>query len=390
LHKDNAIEKAIIFYNQALHLDPNYVNCYYNLGLIYQDKGDIQEASKQYATVIALDPNHVESRLNQCNILFAIEDLVAAEECYIEIIQIQPNYVRGLVNLASLYVSSGSSEEIYLQRATQLYSAALDIDPTNRMALHGLRSLTASVESNNTDSNNGEDEGMDVEYVRELFDSYSFHFDSSLRSLNYSAPWLVASLLADHLAELPSEPSVLSVLDLGAGTGLVCEALRNMSTQTSFAITAVDVSAKMLAKARERKCYDTIEQGDITAFLAEKAAESSLRRVEVIVLADVLVYFGELRTVLRACLDLLTDGGVVLFTVEDLQANSLLITGEASSLSFALQRSGRFGHSSSYIEALAVELGFELWRLLECVPRTDSGVAVRGLAVGLKKKARVD
>jgi len=174
--------------------------------------------------------------------------------------------------------------------------------------------------------------------------------------------------------------SAAEVLDLGAGTGLVCEALRNISTPTRFSITAVDVSAKMLAKARARACYDDIEHRDILAYLQDRAAAIPVHRVDVIVLADVLVYFGELRTVLGACSALLAEGGLVVFTVED-----LLQSEGAGSVPFALQRSGRFGHSRSYIEEVAAELGLAVWRLQECVPRTDSGVAVRGLAVGLTR-----
>jgi SAM-dependent methyltransferase len=56
------------------------------------------------------------------------------------------------------------------------------------------------------------------------------------------------------------------VLDVGAGTGLLAEALRGMGY--AGPIDAVDFSAEMLAKAAEKQLYAALHQADITRPLA--------------------------------------------------------------------------------------------------------------------------
>ena len=239
LHQNNDLDNAIEFYKKALRLDTNHVNCYYNLGLIYQEKGDLSTAAEFYGEAATLDPSHVEARLNYCNILMASDDLAAAEECYIAVLRIEPSYVRCLVNLASLYVNLGVAP--YLQRAADLYAAALQIDPANRMARHGSAPLIASGRIVCSNSNRmvrimlglqalrqpalAQDVGdsstslqtADPEYVRELFDSYSFHFEKSLSMLNYTSHLLVAELLLRIRPSPAAAPAAepLRILDLG-------------------------------------------------------------------------------------------------------------------------------------------------------------------------------
>ncbi|MCU0902266.1 MAG: class I SAM-dependent methyltransferase [Tabrizicola sp.] len=56
------------------------------------------------------------------------------------------------------------------------------------------------------------------------------------------------------------------ILDVGAGTGLLAEALRQMGI--SAPIDAVDFSAEMLAQAAEKAIYAGLHQADITRPLA--------------------------------------------------------------------------------------------------------------------------
>lgn len=444
LHQNNELDSAADFYWKALEINPNHVNCYYNLGLIYQEKGDLPVAAELYLNATALDPLHVEAQLNYCNIQMALDDLIAAEECYITVLRIDPGYVRCLVNLASLYVNLGDGP--YLQRAAELYAAALEIDPANRMAHHGLQALRqpdlaglVMGDRNRDTSTGGAPVTADPEYVRELFDSYSFHFEKSLAMLNYTSHLLVAELLSQFQptggAGAGATVGPMRILDLGdriiigsaiafvsptiymstcimcvyicmyvgAGTGLFCDAIRNVSAagglgspSPSLAITGVDVSAKMLAKARDKKCYDRIVCADITTFLAGGEG-GDVESYAAIVFVDVLVYFGDIRTVLQLACALLLPGGVVVFTTENLSPPSVGVAVDARGGQamrddsphvpppFALQKSGRFGHRREYIHEVAGQVGLQVRLLQDCVPRSDSGLPVRGLAAVLEK-----
>ncbi len=54
------------------------------------------------------------------------------------------------------------------------------------------------------------------------------------------------------------------VLDVGAGTGLVGEALRDLGVKL---IDGTDISAAMLAEAALKDCYENLFEGDLTAVL---------------------------------------------------------------------------------------------------------------------------
>ena len=140
---------------------------------------------------------------------------------------------------------------------------------------------------------------------------------------------------------------------------------------------------------------------DINEFLSN-AVQSSTKLYSAIAFVDVLVYFGDIRSVLEKSFILLEQKGVLLFTVENLyppEAQKLIHGDECkegdtksceslvseSAAKFALQKTGRFGHSREYILQLAGELGFKVFRLQDCIPRNDNGSPVYGLAVALVK-----
>jgi tetratricopeptide (TPR) repeat protein len=50
-------DDAVIEYNRAIKIDPNYANAYYALGMIYQAKGDQQDAVASYEKYVKLDPD---------------------------------------------------------------------------------------------------------------------------------------------------------------------------------------------------------------------------------------------------------------------------------------------------------------------------------------------
>ena len=82
-------------------------------------------------------------------------------------------------------------------------------------------------------------------YVARLFDDYAWRFDKHLiKNLGYRAP----ALIAEALSGVASDRRFASALDLGCGTGLMGEALRDRTDH----LTGVDLSQAMIAKARER------------------------------------------------------------------------------------------------------------------------------------------
>lgn len=185
-----------------------------------------------------------------------------------------------------------------------------------------------------------------ADYVRELFDHYAEHFDQHLsEQLDYQLPNVLSQLFARYLPR-----TCQRILDLGCGTGLSGAQLR---PYTQYLI-GVDLSEKMLALAAQRKTYDELHRSDLTLYLRNQ--RSSDHRTDAILLADVLVYVGELNRLFDASHAQLKAGGLLFFTVELDQQK------EGGSMAYRLQASQRYAHSQSYLRELAAA---QNWEVLE-------------------------
>ena len=56
MFKNGQIDMAIDYFNKCLSLDQNYVDGYYQLGLVYLNKGNLEEAKQNLEKVIEIAP----------------------------------------------------------------------------------------------------------------------------------------------------------------------------------------------------------------------------------------------------------------------------------------------------------------------------------------------
>jgi predicted TPR repeat methyltransferase len=199
-------------------------------------------------------------------------------------------------------------------------------------------------------------------YVRHLFDQFSADYDERMiGSLGYRVP----QILLELASMIGLTHTNANILDLGCGTGLTGQVFKPMAKR----LVGVDLSPKMIEKARQRKIYDELVISDLEPFL-----QSRDNRFDLCLAGDVLVYLGELSGVMSGAARCLKPQGVFLFTVE-----------ATSGTTFALGPKKRWQHSNEYLREVAAGAGFSVVGLMDCVPRHDAGQPIPGYAVALRR-----
>ena len=214
-----------------------------------------------------------------------------------------------------------------------------------------------------------------------FFDSFAETFDANLERIGYRVPQLVGRALAAHVEAVRAGVPFGTTLDAGCGTGLVGPHLRPL---TSGALVGVDLSPKMLEHASQRThagtaVYNTLVAQDLVSLQRAHVLKGSstlplTEGFELVVAADVLVYFGELTAAFTAFVRLSSATSLLIFTCERPKI------GEAVPLGFdKSQDTGRFVHTKSYVvSAAAAAGGYRLLTYREEVLRYEGGEPVDG------------
>src|SRR5262249_20262195 len=147
--------------------------------------------------------------------------------------------------------------------------------------------------------------------------------------LAYKGPEVIG---AELRKSIPGEGATLEVLDAGCGTGLCGRAIRSRCRR----LIGVDLAEKMIEQARKRGCYDELETSELCEFM-----DARPEVFDAIVSADVLIYFGELHRPIASANRALRIDGILIFTLEALQAEG--------NEPYRLLASGRYAHRESYV-----------------------------------------
>lgn len=198
------------------------------------------------------------------------------------------------------------------------------------------------------------------DYLIRYFDHFAEGFDRQVLSvLRYKVPEELHALLAAR------RQNFARILDLGCGTGLAAQFLATFGGE----LTGVDISPLMLEKAAARQRYDHLLEAELVSFLA--AAHTTF---DLIFVADVLVYFGDLAELLAHAARRMEAGGLFACSIETTE-----------SADFALLPSGRFAHRLSYILDLA-QRDFILLETVETTIRLEANRRVGGALVILQRQ----
>jgi predicted TPR repeat methyltransferase len=309
------------------------------------EAGDLGAALEQAREAVNLNPNIAQAVLALGEVLLKLDQLPTAIAEFQRALRLDPDLSRARYLAGRAWLAAGEAD-----RAIDAFASLDENDAPDRTA----RIAEAEAMKRRPRSDAG--------YVRHLFDQFSADYDTRMiGQLHYSAPQILGSL-ADLV--MPAA-SALSILDLGCGTGLAGAAFRHMAAH----LDGIDLSPKMIEKARALGIYDRLVVGDI-----ETALVTGDSIYDLILAADTIVYLGDLTPLFAGIAKRIKTGGHVLFTAER-------HAGEG----FALGPKRRWRHSERHLRKLAGDHSFAVVGLMDCAPRTEAGVPVEGYAVALRK-----
>jgi len=134
LQKEN-FDEAILHYQKALEIKPDFPEAYINLGSAFFQKGNVDESIACYQKALALNPGHfqnaaaIKPRYAQAhvelgNALFQKGRFDEAADHYREALEITPGYAEASYNLGNVFLRKDSLDE-----AAALYQKALETKP---------------------------------------------------------------------------------------------------------------------------------------------------------------------------------------------------------------------------------------------------------------------
>jgi predicted TPR repeat methyltransferase len=230
--------------------------------------------------------------------------------------------------------------------ARRWYNKFLELDPDNPEALHQLAALGERAAPSRAAN----------DYVVSHFDRFADNFDKNLvQELNYVGPQRLDELISGALG--PDAP-LGAVLDLGCGTGLSGLPFKGRFTR----LDGVDLSKEMIAKARKRMLYNRLDVVEVTAYLAR-----AKRRYDLVLAADVLIYFGDVAPVFAGAARVLNPGGYFACANEWQRKPG-----------YSLTPSGRYAHGHDEFRKAAAAAGLEEIAVRNDRLRDEFGKPVKG------------
>jgi predicted TPR repeat methyltransferase len=359
------------------------------LGIAFRQLGKTADSLRAFRIAATIAPGEAEAHFNLGQALLASGDAPHAIETLQQALRVRADFPAAERLLGSAYGCCGQFDDAVacyrralpqVQGLAQIYGTigtslmtlqaypaalvcfrkSLGSEPDQPLVRH----LVAALEGQNP-------ERPPNAYVEQLFDGYAEEFDQRLvADLRYVVPHELAKLAS----EFTSLARPWDALDLGCGTGLFGAEISARARH----LVGVDLSAKMLDKARERHVYARLEHADIrTAVDSEPAAAYDL-----IAAADVFIYVGRLDAIVAGIRRLLRPGGCFVFSVEAGAADGPVAADSAvPEAGYRLCATGRYAHGAAYLDRLAVENRFSVRCMRTAALRIEHQRPVQGWLV---------
>ncbi|KJC33625.1 methyltransferase [Bradyrhizobium sp. LTSP885] len=273
-------------------------------------------------------------------------DLPAAADLLEQAIELAPRFASAWFTLGEIRKQLGQREA-----AIAAFLAARDADPGDH---HGasMRLMQLGAEAVSA---------MPAAYVQTLFDQYAPRFESALvGDLDYRGPALLFNAVLSVRASAKKPAFFKRAIDLGCGTGLAAGAFATNVDR----FTGIDISSRMIEKARLTGLYAELEVADMLMGISSKPDASA----ELILAADAMIYVADLGPVLAEARRVLIAGGVIAFTTETHDGEGVIV-GDGL----------RYAHSAACVRAAVAAAGLILAQLEDLSARNEDNIPAPGL-----------
>lgn len=294
-----------------------------------------------------------DRRYEYARIAFEEKDFAAAADLARQVLELTPDFAAAHALLGRAAREQGEHAE-----ALHAFRQALALEPDDALGVRLDLARAGAVSAH---------EAISDRYVQALFDDYAPKFEKHLtEALGYCGPELITDALRRVCAERSRAFSFSRTFDLGCGTGLMAKALAGHIE----VILGVDLSARMLEKARQTQLYAGLHHGHLNDFLASQGDEEA----DLVVAADVFIYLAVLEPVFMGTHRVLRRGGLFVFTVQTHAGEGVVLGQDA-----------RYAHGEGEIRRLAESSGFAIRLFEHAAIRKDRGQPVPGYLAVLER-----
>ncbi len=337
--------KAEKFYKLSFNITRNIAGAYLNYGISLYKQNRVYEALEAYRSAVVLSPDTPEISYNLALIL---KELGEYEEALG--LMFNAHQKDNTNELFSINISETLTMlfEVNAELALKIAHNWNELEPDN---LFSKRILDAFTNSNKQSSRH------DIQFTQKIFDNFASSYENTMENLN--------TQIIDTLIQ---KRGVLKgrVLDLGCGTGLAAQKLKNEDNL----FIGVDISSKMLEIAKSKNIYDNLHCIDIVKFISKNSVKDNF---DIVLALDVFCYIGNIEKLVSKL-----SGVELWFTIES--ANNDI------NKDYYLDSNNRYKHKEEYIFQLLQKNGFKNICNYHTVLRQENGSDVQGVIFGCNKK----
>ncbi|MDD3150098.1 MAG: tetratricopeptide repeat protein [Candidatus Gastranaerophilales bacterium] len=131
---DKNLDAAISAYQNAFALNPNDIDIYVNLGSVFYDKSDYQNALTVYRSALEIQPDNARIHCNLAYLLWGKGDLTESIKEYEKATELDPNYDIAYNNLGVIYLD----DLCQINKALGLFEDAISHNPNYALAYYNM------------------------------------------------------------------------------------------------------------------------------------------------------------------------------------------------------------------------------------------------------------